>query len=474
MPVAEAKRGYPVRLRGVITYYNPYNTNLVVQDESAGIYVRVGNSQVPKLEAGQLIDLDGFTGPGDVVPVITAPRIKVIGRAPLPAPMPIDPVRDSSPAPTTASGWRWPASSMPSSVATPAPTSASACTSSGSRWRFPASRRCRRACCTRASGRRVWPLRASTSAARCSASRCACRASTTCTSSRRRSCRRVTTIAELLQFTPSTRGDEPSAVQGVVLLTNPTGPTWLSDDTGGVLVATHARGAFAIGDVVRATGFAEPGAFNPVLRSAALTKVGSQAPPQAAPMTLDDILEDGWDAKLAQVEGFLTDRVAQQRPRAPHHRPGHADDRRRAARRSVAAGRGREPHQGDRRERDRRGRGGQHLHPARRHALPALGERHHGRRQPAVVDGAAHAGAGRRPRRRHGRHPGLGRPAAAPRVEADRRPALGQGRRRGGQPGQERVPGQREPRDPDADERRAGDDRAGRSRARSRPSSASA
>ena len=77
-----------------------------------------------------------------------------------------------------------------------------------------------------------------------------------------------------------------------------------------MLVATHARGAFAIGDVVRATGFAEPGAFNPVLRSAALTKVGAQPPPPAPAMTLDDILEDGWDAKLAQVEGYLTDRVA--------------------------------------------------------------------------------------------------------------------------------------------------------------------
>ena len=63
MSVAEAKRGYPVKLRGVITYYNPYNTNLVVQDDSAGIYVRVGNSQVPTLEAGQLIDLDGLHRP---------------------------------------------------------------------------------------------------------------------------------------------------------------------------------------------------------------------------------------------------------------------------------------------------------------------------------------------------------------------------------------------------------------------------
>jgi signal transduction histidine kinase len=74
-------------------------------------------------------------------------------------------------------------------------------------------------------------------------------------------------------------------------------------------VATHARGAFAIGDVVKAIGFPEAGAFNPVLRSAALHKVGWQRPPQATPMTLDDILEDGWDAKLAEVEGYLTDRA---------------------------------------------------------------------------------------------------------------------------------------------------------------------
>ena len=68
----------------------------------------------------------------------------------------------------------------------------------------------------------------------------------------------VMAIAGLLQFTPSTRGDEPSAVQGVVLLTNPTGPTWLSDETGGVLVATHARGASRL-----ATWSAPPASPNP-------------------------------------------------------------------------------------------------------------------------------------------------------------------------------------------------------------------
>ena len=111
-------------------------------------------------------------------------------------------------------------------------------------------------------------------------------------------------------------------------------------------MATHARGTFAIGDVVTATGFAEPGAFNPVLRSAALTKVGSQPPPQATPMTLDDILEDGWDAKLAEVEGFLTDRVANSGRERLTIVQGTRTFSRRAARRPVAAGRSREPGQG--------------------------------------------------------------------------------------------------------------------------------
>ena len=51
--------------------------------------------------------------------------------------------------------------------------------------------------------------------------------------------------------------------------------------------------------------------------------------------------------------------------------------------------------------------------------------------------------------------------------------ARGQGGRRGGQPGQERVPGQHEPRDPHADERHPRHDRAGSRHRADRPSSAS-
>ena len=309
LSVAEAKRGYPVKLRAVVTYFNPNNTNLNVQDASAGIYVRVGNSPVPPLQAGHLIDLEGFTGPGDVVPIIAAPRITVIGTSPMPAPVPMDPSRLFAGA---ADCQRIEVGGIVDAI-----ERRDARTYIGLRTHL---KRIEMAI----PGEPALPeglLYSRVRAQGVGASRFNFRRQILGITVRLPSVDYlhvvevaatppVTTIAELLQFVPSTRGDEPSAVQGVVLLTNPTGPTWLSDDTGGVLVATHARGAFAIGDVVRATGFAEAGPFNPVLKSAALTKVGAQPPPPAPEMTLDDLLEDGWDAKLATVEGYLTGRVA--------------------------------------------------------------------------------------------------------------------------------------------------------------------
>jgi signal transduction histidine kinase/DNA-binding response OmpR family regulator len=309
MSVAEAKRGYPVKLRAVITYYNPNNANLNIQDGSAGIYVRIGNSPVPSLQNGQLIELEGFTGPGDVVPVITAPKIKVVGTAPMPAPMDIDPARLF--AGTGDCQWLEVAGLVDSIERRDARTYI------GLRMHFKRIEMV-------LPGEPVLPeglLYARVKAQGVGASRFNFRRQILGITLRLPSVDSVhiveaahkptlSTIAELLQFTPTARGDEPSSVQGVVLLTNPTGPTWLSDDTGGVLVATHARGTFAIGDVVKATGFPEAGAFNPVLRSAALTKIGTQPLPPVPAMTLDDILEDGWDAKLAEVEGYLTDRAA--------------------------------------------------------------------------------------------------------------------------------------------------------------------
>ena len=59
----ELKRGYPVRLRGVITYYDPSWNSLFIQDETGGLYV-APQGLPESLHAGQLVELEGASGPG--------------------------------------------------------------------------------------------------------------------------------------------------------------------------------------------------------------------------------------------------------------------------------------------------------------------------------------------------------------------------------------------------------------------------
>ena len=90
---------------------------------------------------------------------------------------------------------------------------------------------------------------------------------------------------------------------------------------------------------------------------------------------------------------------------------------------------------------------------------------HQGDRGRAVVHGRPRGVDGGRPRRPRRRVAGVDRDAAPPRPDPDGGAARSQDGGRERQPRQERVRGQHEPRDPHADERRAGDDRAAARRA---------
>jgi signal transduction histidine kinase/DNA-binding response OmpR family regulator len=75
-----AKQGYPIRLRAAITYYDPEANILFVQDSTAGIFVDTHNQRL-EIRPGQLVELEGFTGPGDFAPVIIKPRFKTLEAA---------------------------------------------------------------------------------------------------------------------------------------------------------------------------------------------------------------------------------------------------------------------------------------------------------------------------------------------------------------------------------------------------------
>ncbi|MEI6075084.1 MAG: sensor histidine kinase [Verrucomicrobiota bacterium] len=85
----EATRGYPVRLRGVLTFHDWEISFL--QDATGGLYVR---NTDPDLRAGTEVEVEGFTEGGRTLPIVTGPgidggqaKIRALGPAQWPQPM---------------------------------------------------------------------------------------------------------------------------------------------------------------------------------------------------------------------------------------------------------------------------------------------------------------------------------------------------------------------------------------------------
>ena len=84
MTPEQVNLNYPVRLKGVVTYFDPFSESMFLQDATGGIWARHPRG-ITKLEAGQRIEMEGHTLPG-FAPSIDRPRWKILGTAPLPTP----------------------------------------------------------------------------------------------------------------------------------------------------------------------------------------------------------------------------------------------------------------------------------------------------------------------------------------------------------------------------------------------------
>ena len=87
---AEASRGYPVHVFGIITYYDPYlnyprRPIIMVTDKTSTIYVAIDQQATSPLEAGDMVEVLGRSGPGDFAPTISQARLKILGKKRLPA-----------------------------------------------------------------------------------------------------------------------------------------------------------------------------------------------------------------------------------------------------------------------------------------------------------------------------------------------------------------------------------------------------
>lgn len=87
----EAARAYPVKLRGVMTFFDQRQFWRFIQDESAGIYFYLGDSPSnPPMHTGQLVEMEGASSRGEYAPIVIARHIQVLGEGAFPAAKPVD------------------------------------------------------------------------------------------------------------------------------------------------------------------------------------------------------------------------------------------------------------------------------------------------------------------------------------------------------------------------------------------------
>jgi diguanylate cyclase (GGDEF)-like protein len=85
----KASLGYPVRLRGVVTFFDAYQEGhraLFIADSTGEVFIAPGFAPLLSLHAGSLVEVTGETDPGGFSPIVSHSSIRILpGSQPLPS-----------------------------------------------------------------------------------------------------------------------------------------------------------------------------------------------------------------------------------------------------------------------------------------------------------------------------------------------------------------------------------------------------
>jgi len=314
LSVDEARLKAPVRLRGVVTFFDESLYSRFIQDETAGIYLF--DSSLPiHLVPGQLVEVEGASSPGEYAPIVVPEKITVVGDAPLPAAKPVSYEQ-------LASGQEDSQFVEISGIVRSVQFHEASkhfiveIATGGGRLSvyvrdLPVKRRedlldstvrVRGVCSTQFNHQRqLFSIRLLVPRSEDLVIRMPAPTDPFATATR--------PIGSLLQFAPQESFGHRVKVAGNVIFFEAGSRLFLQDGDQGIEVETAMREPLQLGDRVEALGFVVQGEYTPVLQDAVYRKLASGEPVVPSALDIDEALKGKHDCRLIRVSGRLLDRA---------------------------------------------------------------------------------------------------------------------------------------------------------------------
>jgi signal transduction histidine kinase/DNA-binding response OmpR family regulator len=323
LSAAESRRGYPVQLRAVLTYYDPYidprHGALFVHDGTGGIFVSIPKLPILPIHAGTVIDITGVSGPGDFAPIVVGQQIQVVEEGHLPATAPLVSMGHLL---TGAEDGQW--------VEIEGLVHSIAVSGGNVTLNVAMSDGAIGATTVKETGRDYGALIDATVRIRGSSA-------PFFTKNRQMTGSRlffpnltqviilesapadpfglpVRPIDSLLQFTPNVTFLHRAHVRGRVTLQRPGQSLCIQDSSQGLCVQTAQNAPIALGDVADVVGFPAANQYAPTMTDAVFRWRSAARPVAATSITAEQALQGEYDSGLIQVEGRLIglERVAKE------------------------------------------------------------------------------------------------------------------------------------------------------------------
>ncbi len=311
----QAALHYPVRLRGVVTILDLGQYFRFIQDKTAGIYFYLNDaSNYPDLAAGQEVEMEGETSPGEYAPVVLPRRITYIGPGQYPEAKPVTFEQVAAGGEDSqfveisgilrAVQWDPATKYFDIQIA----TGGGQLTALAAKLPVPdgeelvdSTVRIRGVCITRFnSQRQLFDTRILVPRAEDLA--------VVVPAPKDPFAIPLRPMEQLLQFTPQGSYGHRVKVQGTVIY-HGDDALYIEDKTEGLYIQTRQSGHLLPGDQIEVLGFPARGEYTPTLQEAIYRKVSSGELPVPDPVTADEALTGRHDCRLVRIEATVLDRA---------------------------------------------------------------------------------------------------------------------------------------------------------------------